>query len=542
MTVKEKQKIRIDTIEIAEKALFGSSSGQDSFDSSQSEESSVKLSALEIALRDIGIGNARAFSTQIYTINGAELNDTELLKAGELLHHDVTQDAFFNEKLATERIWDFAIRVDYKPGVTDNAARVLKKDLSLIGITESDVYTSAVHYVKGDFNQTNSGLRDELERLASNPQIHNIAIITKEEFEKNNGFDKTINPVILPDRPNMFYVNVGAMDEAELILTGKDGTLNTNIEQNPKQERGGTLSLALDYLLEIQKYSNSELNMQSARTKENKGRLTDTELEVLAQMWSEHCRHSLYNASIKESDKGIFDHYIRQPTLKILEKKPHLGVSIYKDNSGVFRFNDKWLISIKNETHNSPSALDPYGGAITGIVGVNRDLAGTGMGAEVIANFLFYFLGHPEDKQKYFKRFEKFDVNNEKFQKEFINPDRVIYGEDKETIKGLLEELLLNPKQIFDGVVKGVEEGGNQMGIPINMGTINYHKRYNGKPIVGVGSIGRMPIKIGELYSHEKHIDLDDRLYICGGRAGIDGIHGATFSSEGLTAKSPATA
>lgn len=514
---------QINTIEVAGKPLF-------------KDSGSSVLSALEIALREIGIKDARAFSSQIFTIDGEELDETKLIEAGELLHHKVTQDAFSNKPIETKKLWDFAIRVDYKPGVTDNAARVLKKDLGLIGVTESDVYTSDIHYVKGEFNEK---IMDELERIASNPQIHEIKIVKREEFEKNKGFSNKINPVILPDRPVKFDIDLGSMVEEELIKTGKLGTLNmelveeltkTNPNLNTDKLRGGTLSLALDYMLAIQEYANSSLNTKGQN---KKGFLTDVELEMLAQMWSEHCRHSLFNASIPENEKGIFDEFIKKPTLEVLKNKPHLGVSIYKDNAGVFKFNDRWLIAIKNETHNSPSALDPYGGAITGIVGVNRDPAGTGRGAELIANALFYFLGLPKDKTKHFKRRIPFNEIPEKaVASARLTPDK----------KWSLEELMLNPKQIFDGVVSGVQAGGNQMGIPINQGSCTYHERYNGKPIVGVESIGRMPIKIGELLAHEKHIDVGDRLYIVGGRAGMDGIHGATFSSEALTENSPATA
>lgn len=486
--------MKINTIEVANKPIGDSDI----------------ISDLEKSLREVGIENAKAFSTQIFSLAG-ELEEEQLRNVPELVHHHVTQDVFVNDPLKTQNDWDFAIRVDYKPGVTDNSARVLKTDLGLTDIHNCDVYTSNVHYVKGKFDNK---ILDQLERVASNPQIHDITILSKDDFEKQNGFERKIHPVLLEDRANVFDINLAEMSREELLKTGKMGTLNLDLvkpgmtEEQKDKLRGGTLSLKEDYLEKILEYSKSEKNTINGR---KKGVLTDTELETIAQMWSEHCRHSLYNASFSGSKKGIFDKFIKDPTEKVLKNKPHLGVSIYKDNSGVFKFDDKWLICLKNETHNSPSALDPYGGAITGIVGVNRDPAGTGLGAEVIGNFLFYFLGHPEDKRKYYK-----DKN--------------------------LENLLLNPGQIFGGVVDGVEKGGNQMGISINLGICQHHDNYNGKPIVGVGSIGRMPIKIGELLSHEKHIDVGDKLYIIGGRAGRDGIHGATFSSEELSANSPATA
>ena len=487
---------------------------------------SETLSALEIALRDIGIENARAFSTQFYTIAGKDVSDDELVRVGDLVHHYVTQEAHLNEPLpvADDDSWDFAIKIDYKPGVTDNAARVLKKDLGLIGVEGGEVYTSAVHYVRGEFNQD---LKDLLERVASNPLLHDIKILKREEFKEKGGFERVIHPVHLPERPNVFPVDVGSMDEKELVKTGKKGTLNLDYvtegmsEKDKDAIRGGPLSLALDYMLEIQKYSMGEKNEVPGR---KEGVLTDTELEVLAQMWSEHCRHSLFNAAIPGSEKGIFDLYIKQPTLRVLEKRPKykgrpdLGLSIYKDNSGVFKFNDRIAILIKNETHNSPSALDPYGGAITGIVGVNRDPMGTGKGGENISNFLFYYFGHPGDSRRYWKRKVAAEDGSEHF---------------------TLEELLLNPKQIYGGVNKGVQDGANQSGIALNQANVVYNDRYYGKPIVGVGTIGKMPLEINGENSWEKHIDVGDHLLIAGGRAGRDGIHGATFSSEGLHSGSP---
>ncbi|MBR9691631.1 hypothetical protein GOV06_02495 [Candidatus Woesearchaeota archaeon] len=494
------------------------------------------ISALEEALRDVGIKKAGAFSTSFFTFD-MDFDVEGLERTSKLVHHPVTQEALINQRVKRED-WGFAIKVDFKPGVTDNSARVLKKDLGLIGVEDADVYTSNVHYITGEFNKS---LEDQLERVASNPQIHGITILKRNEFEEQGGFERKIHPVDLGERANMFPIDLGSMDNEELRRTGKLGTLNLDLvkpemsQKDIDKLRGGTLALVkdnydLDYMDAIVKYALSELHTKGEGNK--KGVITDVGLELLAQMWSEHCRHSLYNASIPGKENGIFQEYIRAPTLEVLKKKPHLGVSIYKDNSGVFKFNDKWLIGLKNETHNSPSALDPYGGSITGIVGVNRDPAGTGLGFEVIGNFLFYFLGHKDDKRKYFKK--------------IITPDDEEWKNvtDKTALdRGFsLEELLLNPKQIFGGVVSGVEEGANQMGIALNLAICQHHENYNGKCQVGVGSWGRAPIEVNGKPTHEKHIDVGDRLYIIGGRAGRDGIHGSTFSSEEYSANSPATA
>jgi len=526
-STKDKE-MNISTVEVAQKP----------------EITSDTVSELEEILRSIGIKNARAFSTNLYTL----ASDSEIENIDEvagLVHHGVTQNAFNNTVMETETEWDFAIRVDFKPGVTDNPARVLKEDLKLIDVKDCDVYTSKIHYVKGDLDSSDQTLREMIERVTSNPQIHDIRILKKEDFDRDKGFENKIHPVALGNRPNFFMVDIGSMDLKELLLTGSKGTLNTNKEINPDEERGGTLALRKDYLLKIQEYALSKLNTQ-VEGREN-GFLTDTEVELIAQMWSEHCRHSLYNAKILNidgtvlSEKGIFDTYIKCPTEEVLKKKPELGVSIYKDNSGVFEFDKNWNVCVKNETHNSPSALDPFGGAITGIVGVNRDPAGTGLGSQVIGNFLFYFLGHPEDTQKFFKKRLVHKWNEKKKKMEWVSEQKEVAPDEIEG-KWKVGDLLLNASQIFRGVVKGVESGGNQMGIPINIGMCQHHSRYNGKPIVGVGSIGRLPKKIGELYAHKKHINIGDRLYIAGGRAGRDGIHGATFSSEGLSENSPATA
>ena len=492
--------MKINTVEVIDKPIEGTNI----------------VSALEEALREIGIKQAKAFSTSLYTLAG-EIQEQQLAMMSELVHHRITAHARVNQPLQGAQDWDFAIRVDCKPGVTDNAARVLKADMKAKKI-QGEVYTSKIHYIKGEFNPE---LKDMLERVTSNPKIHDIKILTRQEFEQKGGFENKIHPVNLGNRDNYFLVDLGSMAEAELIKTSQKGTLNQKLVKEGMTEkeiddlRGGTLSLVnknygLDYINSIVAYAKSELNAQAGR---KTGVITDTELELIAQMWSEHCRHSLYNASIPENEKGIFAEHVRKPTLEVLKEKPHLGKSIFKDNSGVFVFNEKWLVGVKNETHNSPSALDPYGGAITGIVGVNRDPAGTGLGAEVIGNFQFYRFGHQDDKRRYFK-----------------------------TEKRTLEDLLLNPKQIMTGVWSGVEEGGNQMGIAVNIGDVSYSDCYNGKPIVGVGSWGRLPHAINGKPSYEKHIDVGDLVYICGGRTGKDGIHGATFSSEELSANSPATA
>jgi phosphoribosylformylglycinamidine synthase len=169
------------------------------------------------------------------------------------------------------------------------------------------------------------------------------------------------------------------------------------------------------------------------------------------------------------------------------------------------KFDDRLHLVYKVETHNSPSALDPYGGAMTGIVGVNRDPLGTGMGAELVSNVWGYCLGSP------------------------------FYAD-------AIPEGLMHPRRIRDGVHEGVIDGGNQSGIPYSRGFECFDERFLGKPLVYCGTLGTIPVEVGGRPSERKEIDVGDWVVMCGGRIGKDGIHGATFSSEELRTESPAQA
>ena len=188
--------------------------------------------------------------------------------------------------------------------------------------------------------------------------------------------------------------------------------------------------------------------------------------------------------------------------------------SVFKDNAGVIAFTPEYDACIKVETHNSPSALDPYGGALTGIVGVNRDPMGTGLGAELICNTDVFCFASP-------------------FHDEALPPR------------------LLHPRRVFEGVREGVEHGGNKSGIPTVNGSIVFDERYLGKPLVYCGTIGLIPAEVPASKSstdgkprkgYEKKAQVGDIIVMTGGRIGKDGIHGATFSSEELHEGSPATA
>ena len=186
-------------------------------------------------------------------------------------------------------------------------------------------------------------------------------------------------------------------------------------------------------------------------------------------------------------------------------------MSVFTDNSGGIVFDENYIVSHKVETHNSPSALDPFGGSITGIVGVNRDTIGFGMGAKPIANVYGFCLADPKDT-------------------------RVLYRD-----KALTQKMLL-PRRIMDGVIQGVNVGGNCSGIPTVNGFVYFNDRFRGKPLVFVGTVGLIPKKVCRKDSTKKRAESGDYIVMIGGRVGQDGIHGATFSSESMDSGSPATA
>ena len=256
---------------------------------------------------------------------------------------------------------------------------------------------------------------------------------------------------------------------------------------------------------------------QEAECKEERKRFglppmpTDVELEALAQTWSEHCKHKIFQARIRYREggeetliDGLFPTYIKKATEELSRKIDWL-VSVFKDNAGIIRFNDSAHLTCKVETHNSPSALDPYGGALTGILGVNRDILGTGFGSRPIANM---------------------DVLC------FAPPDYA----------GAIPEKLLHPKRVLAGVCKGIEHGGNKSGIPTVNGALVFDEKYLGKPLVYCGTVGLIPVRIGSKGSEEKEIFPGDWIAVAGGKTGRDGIHGATFSSEELHESSPTSA
>lgn len=231
---------------------------------------------------------------------------------------------------------------------------------------------------------------------------------------------------------------------------------------------------------------------------------TRLELEVFAQTWSEHCKHRIFHARIHhDSDDeteivdGIFQQYIENVTEEVVEEKPEFVVATFDDNAGFIRLDDSTAVCAKVETHNHPSAIDPYAGANTGVGGVIRDILGAGKGARPVAGMDVFCLGNP-------------DCSGEEL------PDQVIH-----------------PLKMFRGVVGGVRDYGNRMGIPTNMGAIHFDDRYTFNPLVYCGTLGTIPLD-----DVEKGVKPGMKLLLVGGPTGRDGLHGATFSSGTLSESS----
>ncbi len=400
---------------------------------------------------------------------------------------------------------DWIVEVGFRPGVTDNEGKIATEALSLMlrgGLgPEEKVYTAIQYCMKGALDH------DQVQRIAkdllANDLIQRTTIIKASDLEK-----------IWQGLDNPLYSIPKVLDKSEVKVEKID--LNPLSDQELLElSRQRVLALNLKEMLTIRDHINRP-DVIAEREKVGLGAyLTDVELEALAQTWSEHCKHKIFNADITYVDedgkevliRSLFDTYIRKGTEEIRQR---LGendwcMSVFKDNAGVIRFNDRYSVSFKVETHNSPSALDPYGGALTGIVGVNRDPFGTGLGSKLIFNTDVFCFGPPD-------------------------------------YKGELPQGLLHPKRIFEGVREGVEHGGNQSGIPTVNGSILFDERYLGKPLVFCGTGGIMPNEVCDQPGYEKKAQPGDAIVMCGGRIGKDGIHGATFSSEELHEGSPATA
>lgn len=386
---------------------------------------------------------------RVYRLEGINNKETKILQEKLFCEH-INQlscvDGLILKKPNT------LVEIGYKPGVMNpEVASILKsaKDLK-INLLAADSSTEYGFYGK----ISKQDVDDIINKL-------NLFNKTVEHIVENE--PKTLLITGIPGKTNI--VSIRNMSDENLMLLSKD-----------------KLFLNLEEMKIIQKYF------------EKIGRdPTDCELETLAQTWSEHSGHKTFKAKI------IVDGKEKLPLITRLKKEALKHnkniVSAFVDNSGAMDFYDGFAISGKGETHNAPSAIEPYGGAMTGSGGVFRDIVGTGQGGRTLAStdiFCFAPWNFPTNK---------------------------------------LPPGTLPPQYLLKQVVTGVKDYGNRIGIPTNNGSVHFHEDFRARPTVLVGAYGIMPKK----YAKQGTPKRGDVILVLGGRTGRDGIHGATFSSGEMT-------
>ncbi len=445
------------------------------------------------------IDSARVIS--VFTIEGLDAAQVDLSLDRAALHDPVLHEVSL-APLAED--FDWILEVGFRPGVTDNPGRTARETLALVlGLSEEQaevlrVYTSTQYLLNGPLDEARAAR--VAKDLLANELIQRFEYKSKAQWQAKPGFKASAARVTGEASDEVAVIPLSSMSDEEMM----------------DFSRANTLALSLEELHRIREYY-SDHRVRADREKAGlPPDATDAEIEVLAQTWSEHCKHKIFTAQIDYENReqgstsridSLFKTYIQGSTaaIRAIQGEDDICLSVFKDNAGVIKFSDKLNVCVKMETHNSPSALDPYGGALTGIVGVNRDPMGTGMGANLLCNTDVFCFASPFHE-------------------------------------GEIPPRLLHPRRVFEGVREGVEHGGNKSGIPTVNGSIVFDERYLGKPLVYCGTIGTMPKEVKGRPSYEKKAEPGDFIVMSGGRIGKDGIHGATFSSEELHEGSPATA
>ena len=413
-------------------------------------------------IQDLGITTVTdAHVADIYWLN-ADLPQDRLERIGrDLLADPVTQDYICytptgkREPAKTPEGF-YQVEATNNPGVTDPTEDSIMKAINDLGIKVKAVKTAKRYLIKGKL--TKQQLDNICFRLLINPVIQHI--VTEEKY----GF-------IEPPQYKFKLNHIDLLHADKKFLTALKRNFNFNDDE---------FKAIIAYFKYIGRNP------------------TDIELETLFQTWSEHCVHKTFKGQIKFGNQ-IIDNLLKTYIIKATEqlKKPWC-LSVFEDNAGVIDFDGKWALCFKVETHNHPSAVEPYGGAATGIGGVIRDPMGTGLGAKPILNTDVFCFGPPD-----------------------LPYEKVPKG-------------VLHPRRIFKGVRAGVADYGNRMGIPTLNGAVLFDERFVANPLVFCGTLGLMPKNMAK-QGKQKPGDL---VVVVGGKTGRDGIHGVTFASEQLTDES----
>ena len=401
----------------------------------------------------------KVWINELFFIEGnLSISDVEKL-ANEVLVDHALEEYSINKLLDRE---GKTTTIVYKPGVFDGEGETLKEVANNLNYKVTRTKTGKRYIFKGEISEKelkkiqNRLLMNDLIQIAVDPLEVTFPHPSPYKFKKN----------IIPIRN---------ICDKELIEISKKGLL----------------ALTLEEMKIIKKYF------------EREGREpTDLELETIAQTWSEHCCHKTFKSPIKSDKKDTIKKnslfgYIKGATEEIKKKNVLLS---FTDNAGAIEFDNEYAVTYKAETHNHPSALEPYGGAETGVGGVIRDTMGCGLGAKPIASTDIFCFGDPESRRKN------------------LSPG------------------VLHPRRIVRGVIAGVRDYGNKMGIPTVGGAVYFDKDFNYNPLIFVGSVGIIKKK-----HLKKKVKDGDLIVALGGKTGRDGIHGATFSSLSLDEQSQGT-
>ncbi|HAR32621.1 MAG TPA: phosphoribosylformylglycinamidine synthase, partial [Desulfobacter sp.] len=388
----------------------------------------------------------------------------------------------------------FCIWVGFRPGVRDNAGAtaveavrdILKKDF----LPHENIYTSKRYCLTG-----NDLTREDAEKIAgqilSNSIIQQYKVFGKDEWDKKIGANVKPAKVILNHTPGFDTMDI---DTDEILAQISH---ERSLSLNPRD-----IPVIRGYFLDAK--------VLEERAQMGLSKPTDVELEYISQSRSDHCCHNTFNGIFKYTDtetgeitveNSLFKTYIKTPTLALKDTKDWV-VSVLWDNAGVGSFDDENNYVITGETHNSPSNMEAYGGAITGIVGVYRDPMGTGLGSKLFMGSFGFCVG---------------DIN----------------------YNGPLKPPL-HPRRLLDGIIEGVKDGGNKSGVPTTFGQTLFNSGYMGKALVFVTALGIMPKTVNGKSSHEKTTSPGELIIMSGGRVGKDGIHGVTASSKSFSENTPA--
>ncbi len=403
-----------------------------------------------------------------YLVEGDLIEDEVTTSAATLLADRVVERCVVHQLPANSADDNSLINVLFKPGVTDNVGATATRALEDLGLNVERVATCRKYWINADADE------EDVIRLSTK-------VLANDSIER----------VIRGSLP-LTSIAVGSEYTFSLRTTPIRELSDDELSHLSKE---GQLYLSLVEMQTIQRYF-VDLGREP----------TDIELESIAQTWSEHCSHKTLAGRIAYRDEHgerRFDNMLKETIFAATQTiRKQLGdddwcISVFKDNAGIVTFDEKQDVCIKVETHNHPSALEPYGGANTGIGGVIRDPIGTGMGARPVCNTDVFCFAPPD------------------------------------TPHDTLPPGVLHPKSVMQGVVAGVRDYGNRMGIPTVNGAVYFDERYLGNPLVYCGSVAMIPRGMSE-----KQVVPGDYIVAVGGRTGRDGIHGATFSSAELTHES----